>query len=74
MLNSILTRHLFLRVTGLLTGTPLFASAVLNQPDSAELSSFIETYDDAWARHDAHALAMLHDENVIAVNRFGSYS
>ena len=33
---------------------------------------FLATYDDAWASHDAHALAMLHAEDVLVVNRFGS--
>lgn len=39
---------------------------------AADPKDFIVAFDDAWARHDAHALTTLHAEDVVVVNRYGS--
>ncbi len=42
------------------------------QQPSHNPASFLATYDAAWAAHNPHALALLHAEDVLVVNRFGS--
>ena len=71
MTEAIATRRSFLAAAGSLAGAIVVRSAA-GQPPAADPALFITTFDDAWARHDPHALAMLHAERVVVVNRFGS--
>jgi hypothetical protein len=66
------TRRSFLAAAGLLTGATLVRSTLVAQRPVVDLASFLTAYDDAWARHDPHALATLHTKDVLVVNRFGS--
>ena len=72
MSASIFTRRSFVVAAGLLTGAAAFSSRLTAQPAPADLATFLRIYDDAWASHDPHALAILHSEDVLVVNRFGS--
>ena len=50
----------------------MLRSKLLAQEPSGELETFLAAYDAAWGSHDPHALAMLHTEDVLVVNRFAS--
>jgi uncharacterized protein (TIGR02246 family) len=66
------TRRSFFMSAGLLSGAAAVAPRLIAQPSTPNPALFLQTYDDAWASHDPHALAMLHAEDVLVVNRFGS--
>jgi uncharacterized protein (TIGR02246 family) len=72
MTTSVPTRRSFVISAGLLAGSAAVSSQLIAQPTSVDLDPFLQRYDDAWASHDPHALAMLHAEDVLVVNRFGS--
>ena len=72
MSASTKTRRSFVVAAGLLTGAIAVPSHLIAQPASTDLLAFLRIYDDAWASHDPHAVAMLHSEDVLVVNRFGS--
>jgi hypothetical protein len=72
MTDSVSTRRSFFVAAGLLAGAAVVGSQLLAEPGVLDPTVFLQTYDDAWALHDAHALAMLHAEDVLVVNRFGS--
>ena len=57
---------------GFLAGAAAVFSTLVAQTATPDLTPFLRSYDDAWALHDAHALALLHTEDVLVVNRFGS--
>jgi uncharacterized protein (TIGR02246 family) len=72
MTTSPSTRRSFFISAGLLAGAAAVSSQLIAKPTSADLIQFLQSYDNAWANHDPHALAMLHAEDVLVVNRFGS--
>ena len=66
-----------------MAATPVLAAATSAPPSagpaadpSADPSvadaAFLRHWDEAWNRHDAHALSLLHTENAVTVNRFGT--
>lgn len=72
MTISILSRRRFL-CAAVAAGavTPLFpASAYSSVTKGAQ--GFIDKWDEAWKQHDAHAMAQLHTEDAVTVNRFGT--
>lgn len=72
MTPSVTTRRTFFVAAGFFAGAAAVSSHLIAQPPSAALATFLQTYDEAWASHDAHAIAMLHAEDVLVINRFGS--
>jgi len=72
MAASVSTRRSFFRSAGLLAGAAAVTSRLIGQRPETDPALFLQTYDDAWARHDSRALAMLHADDVLVVNRFGS--
>jgi uncharacterized protein (TIGR02246 family) len=40
--------------------------------DTADVKLFLRKWDEAWAKHDAVAIAALHTEDAVTVNRFGT--
>ncbi len=72
MTLSVSSRRSFFAAASLVTGAAALSSHLFAQPPAADLALFLQTYDQAWSSHDPHALAMLHTEDVLVVNRFGS--
>jgi ketosteroid isomerase-like protein len=40
--------------------------------DSEAVTRFLRKWDEAWAKHDAAAIAALHTDDAVTVNRFGT--
>ncbi len=72
MTQDVSTRRSFFRTAGLLSGAAVVSSKMMAEPAANDVGHFLESYDDAWASHDPGALAVLHSEDVLVVNRFGS--
>jgi ketosteroid isomerase-like protein len=72
MTASVSSRRSFFLSAGLLAGAAVVTSHLIAQPPATDPGLFLQTYDEAWGRHDPHALALLHAEDVLVVNRFGS--
>ena len=72
MKSQDLTRRRFLATSSTAAVLAATSPDLLAVPSAGGPGQFIVAFDDAWARHDAHALAMLHAEVVIVVNRYGS--
>ncbi len=72
MATSDRTRRSFFISAGLLAAAAAVTSRMIAEPSVPDPALFLKTYDDAWASHDPHALAILHAEDVLVVNRFGS--
>jgi uncharacterized protein (TIGR02246 family) len=73
MANSTSTRRTFLTnsIAAVATVPALVAESV--QPAESEaVKSFLHRWDEAWAKHDGIALAALHTEDTVTVNRFGT--
>ena len=68
MTGPISTRRALLAAAGIMAAD----AALQSQSPQPDPAFFLESYDDAWSRHDSHSLAMLHTEDVLVVNRFGS--
>ncbi|GJG89763.1 hypothetical protein tb265_49440 [Gemmatimonadetes bacterium T265] len=80
------SRRTFLVAATALAATPVLAAATSATPsagaaadpsvdpadDAAVAAAFLRHWDDAWNRHDAHALARLHTADAVTVNRFGT--
>lgn len=67
-----MTRPKLLAASGTFAALTMHSSDLWATPPAENPKEFIAAFDDAWARHDAHALAMLHAEDVVVVNRYGS--
>ena len=72
MFAPVSNRRLFLLSAASLAGAAAVSSNLIAQPASTTLTAFLKTYDEAWASHYPLAIAMLHSEDVLVVNRFGS--
>jgi ketosteroid isomerase-like protein len=72
MTASVSSRRSFFVSAGLVAGAAAVTSHLMAQSPATDPALFLQTYDDAWGSHDPHALAMLHAEDVLVVNRFGS--
>ena len=72
MTASVPNRRSFLISAAFLAGAAAVSSLLLAQTAPSHLATFLKIHDDAWARHDPYALAMLHAEDVLVINRFGS--
>ena len=72
MTTSPTTRRSVFATAGLFAAASILHSKLFAQNPPADPASFLAAYDAAWGSHDPHALAMLHTENVLIVNRFGS--
>ena len=57
---------------GFLAGAAAVSSNLVAQTATPDLTPYLRPHDDDRAIHDAHALALLHTEDVLNVNRFGS--
>jgi len=49
-----------------------YSVPALSPADEAGVLAFVRNWDDAWIGHNAHALAALHTEDAVTVNRFGT--
>ena len=72
MTSSVSNRRSFLLSAASLAGAAAISSNLIAQSAPTSLTAFLRVYDDAWASHDPLAIAMLHSEDVLVVNRFGS--
>jgi hypothetical protein len=72
MTASISSRRSIFVSAGHLAGAAAGTSHLIAQYPATHPALFLQTYDDAWGSHDPHALVMLHAEDVLVVNRFGS--
>ncbi len=72
MTASVSNRRSFFLSAASLAGAVAVSSTLIAQPTPTNLPAFLHTYDEAWASHDPQAIAMLHAEDVLVVNRFGS--
>lgn len=72
MTTQNLTRRGFLAASSAAAVLTVTASDLLAGSPAGNPDQFITAFDDAWARHDAHGLSMLHTEDVIVINRYGS--
>ncbi len=73
MANSTSTRRTFLMTTiaAAVTATSSLAENSTTK-DSEAVKLFLRKWDVAWAKHDATAIAALHTDNAVTVNRFGT--
>ncbi len=72
MTTSVSNRRSFFLSAASLAGAAAVSSTLIAQPTPTNPTAFLRTYDEAWASHDPQAIAMLHAEDVLVVNRFGS--
>jgi ketosteroid isomerase-like protein len=72
MTFSVSNRRSFFASAALVAAAAAVSLHLVAQTTATDLASFLQIYDDAWANHDPNALAMLHTEDVLVVNRFGS--
>ena len=72
MTSTATTRRSAFAAAGLLAAASVLPLRLSAESPAEDPASFLAIYDAAWGRHDAHALAMLHAEDVLVVNRFGS--
>ena len=72
MTASVSNRRSFFLSAASLAGAVAISSTLIAQPTPTNLNAFLGVYDVAWASHDPLAIAMLHTEDVLVVNRFGS--
>ena len=54
------------------TAAPALIAEVPAADHSAAVDEFLHQWDQAWAKHDATALAALHTDDAVTVNRFGT--
>jgi uncharacterized protein (TIGR02246 family) len=54
------------------TTTPALIAQTPAANDAAGAKLFLGKWDEAWAKHDAVAIAALHTEDAVTVNRFGT--
>ena len=66
------TRRSVLATAGFFAAASPLRSTLLAQKPAVDPASFLAIYDAAWGKHDPHALALLHAEDVLVINRFGS--
>ncbi|WP_161570981.1 YybH family protein [Granulicella sibirica] len=52
--------------------TPALIAEIPATEDAAYVKLFLRRWDEAWARHDAEAIAALHTDDAVTVNRFGT--
>ena len=72
MTTSVSNRRSFFLSAAYLAGAAAVSLDLIAQPAPTNLSAFLRIYDSAWASHNPVAIAMLHSEDVLVVNRFGS--
>jgi hypothetical protein len=54
------------------TTTPALIAEIPAADDTEDVKVFLRRWDEAWARHDAVAIAALHTDDAVTVNRFGT--
>lgn len=67
-----LVRRLVLAAPILTLGNAAKAASAAPAIDTEGAHAFVARWDAAWAAHDAQAIAALHSEDAITVNRFGT--
>ena len=73
MANQTSTRRTFLLTTIAAATTAHALVAESSQIEEAEaVKTFLRKWDEAWAKHDALAIAGLHTDDAVTVNRFGT--
>ena len=72
MTTSVSNRRSFFLSVASVAGAAAASSNLIAQLTPTNLTAFLQAYDEAWASHDPHVIAMLHTEDVLVVNRFGS--
>ncbi|MEI9977222.1 MAG: hypothetical protein WDO73_37310 [Ignavibacteriota bacterium] len=73
MASTTSTRRAFL-LGGIAAATTAQSSIAENSQmeESEAVKTFLHKWDEAWAKHDATAIAGLHTEDAVTVNRFGT--
>jgi uncharacterized protein (TIGR02246 family) len=67
------TRRKFLMTTiAAATTAPALIAEIPAADDTADAKLFLRKWDEAWAKHDAVAIAALHTDDAVTVNRFGT--
>ncbi len=54
------------------TTAPALIAEMPAAEDPADAKLFLRKWDEAWAKHDAAAIASLHTDDAVTVNRFGT--
>jgi hypothetical protein len=73
MANPKSTRRAFLASSIATVATaPALVAESIQPAEAEEVKSFLHRWDEAWAKHDGIALAALHTEDAVTVNRFGT--
>jgi hypothetical protein len=73
MINRTSTRRTFLLSSMATVATaPVSAAENILPAEAEEAKSFLHRWDEAWAKHDGIAIAALHTEDAVTVNRFGT--
>jgi hypothetical protein len=54
------------------TSAPALFAEIPAADDAEDGKLFLHQWDEAWARHDAAAIAALHTNDAVTVNRFGT--
>ena len=65
-------RDFVISTAALSTTAAIAAGPSLPLPDTDGAQRFIDAWDAAWTHHDATAIAALHTNDAITVNRFGT--
>lgn len=67
------TRRTFLMTTiAAVTTAPALIAEIPTADDSGAVNDFLHKWEEAWAKHDAAAIAALHTDDAVTVNRFGT--
>jgi ketosteroid isomerase-like protein len=73
MANTTSTRRSFLLTTiAAATATPTLIAEGFQTDEAEAVKTFLRKWDEAWAKHDAMAIAGLHRDDAVTVNRFGT--
>ena len=54
------------------TTTPTLIAEISAADNTEDAKLFLRKWDQVWARHDAIAIAALHTDGAVTVNRFGT--
>jgi ketosteroid isomerase-like protein len=54
------------------TTAPALIAEIPAAGDAPDVKLFLRRWDEAWANHDARAIAALHTDDAVTVNRFGT--
>jgi uncharacterized protein (TIGR02246 family) len=72
MESTELSRRTFLAVALAASVSHAHGNQDASSAENADVQRFLDKWDSAWADHDPQAIAALHAEDAVTVNRFGT--